>query len=137
MDHLFVYGTLRPALAPGSLRSLVAGLEPLGSGWIAGRLHDLGPYPAAVLTEEGNSRVLGEVLRLPEGDKVLAALDEYEGFDPRNRAGSLFVRVRCCVHLAIGGRLECWVYAFHRDVGAAPLVPDGDYAAYRAGRNPG
>src|SRR5262245_2936314 len=81
-DHLFVYGTLRPALAVGRLAALMEALHWVGSGTVPGRLHDLGRYPAAVLDEAASTRVVGDVVELPRDSTVLATLDRYEGFRP-------------------------------------------------------
>ncbi|HJT77178.1 MAG TPA: gamma-glutamylcyclotransferase family protein, partial [Gemmataceae bacterium] len=99
---------------------------------VPGRLYDLGRYPGAVHDPRAATRVRGRVLRLPEGRDVLPALDRYEGFDPAHPGDSLYLRVPQRVDLADGGGLLCWVYVYNRDPGAAPVVPDGDYAAWRA-----
>jgi gamma-glutamylcyclotransferase (GGCT)/AIG2-like uncharacterized protein YtfP len=135
-DFLFVYGTLRPGLWPSQLRPLLTGLRCLGPATVRGRLYDLGAHPAARLDAEGDERVRGEVLELPPGTDALTALDKYEDFYPADLVGSLFLRLLCDAELADGRTLVCWIYAYNRDPGLAPLVPDGDYVHWRTGRNP-
>jgi gamma-glutamylcyclotransferase (GGCT)/AIG2-like uncharacterized protein YtfP len=132
-QHLFIYGTLLPALAPAHLRDLVGQLRARGRGHVRGRLHDLGPYPAGVLDPSAATQVAGMVFRLPDEPAVLSQLDEYEGFDPQDPAGSLFLRVPVAVTLADGSELRCWMYVYNHDPGDAPLVPDGDYVRWKEG----
>src|SRR5262245_19321166 len=102
-DLLFVYGTLRPALWPVSVRPWLTRSSLVGSGSVAGWLYDLGPHPAAVLDPTAESRIVGEVLSLAEDQ--LRALDEYEGYDPDRPETSYYVRVSCRVRMAGGGEL--------------------------------
>jgi Uncharacterized conserved protein len=46
--HVFVYGTLRPALATGEPRLLIEPLQPAGPATVQGLLYDLGDYPGLV-----------------------------------------------------------------------------------------
>jgi gamma-glutamylcyclotransferase (GGCT)/AIG2-like uncharacterized protein YtfP len=130
-DYLFVYGTLRSSAAPPALQfqlqNLLAPLARLGRATTAGVLYDLGEYPGAVFG--GAAKIVGEVIQLPSDDSVLAALDEYEGFDPHDPQGSLYLRVRREVTLADGRSLDCWAYAYNRDVTGHATIPGGDYLA--------
>jgi len=127
-DYLFVYGTLRSSAAPPALESLLAPLVRLGRATTAGVLYDLGEYPGAIFG--GSEEIVGEVLQLPGDDSVLAALDKYEGFDPNDLEGSLYLRVRRQVMLADGRPLVCWSYAYNRDVTGRETIPGGDYLAH-------
>ncbi|HWB12827.1 MAG TPA: gamma-glutamylcyclotransferase family protein [Pirellulales bacterium] len=126
-DYLFVYGTLRPPATPPELQALLAPLGGLGRATTAGVLYDLGKYPGAVFS--GSGKIVGEVLELPDSERLLAALDEYEGFDPDDLQGSLYLRVRRSVTLADGRSLDCWAYAYNRDVTGCATIPGGDYTA--------
>jgi gamma-glutamylcyclotransferase (GGCT)/AIG2-like uncharacterized protein YtfP len=126
-EHLFVYGTLLPGLAPEGLRPLLARTRSVGRGSLPGRLYDLGPYPAAVPDAATDTRILGEVLELPDAATILPALDAYEGFDPAAVEESLFVRRRHAVTLADGRLLDCWVYVYNRDPIGAVVIAHGDY----------
>jgi gamma-glutamylcyclotransferase (GGCT)/AIG2-like uncharacterized protein YtfP len=130
-DHLFVYGSLRPALAPSSVQPLLERMVPLGPASIPGRLYDLGLYPAALLDPAAETCILGEVFRLPDARAMLAALDAYEDFDPADPAASLYLRVRHPATLADGSQLLCWVYVYTLAPQNAVLIPDGDYVRWR------
>lgn len=129
-DHIFLYGTLLPRLAPASIRPTVARLRQVGRGWLSGALYDLGPYPGAVFSVEA-TRVWGVVFELPDDPAVLAALDDYEGYVAHDEQGSLFTRVRSTATIEAGGRLECWGYVYNRETVGLRLIASGDYLAYR------
>lgn len=135
--YLFLYGTLMPEFAPISLRRYVRRLKYVGRGRIPGRLYDLGDYPAAVPDDSATSRIVGIIYALPaDRGRLLAHLDRYEGFDPRAPDRSLFVRHPCRAILDTGAVLDTWVYAYRRSTETAPLIPGGDYRAYRGGAAP-
>jgi gamma-glutamylcyclotransferase (GGCT)/AIG2-like uncharacterized protein YtfP len=124
--YLFVYGTLRPALAPAQMKPLIERLRPLGHATVVGKLYDLGAYPGA--TFEPGGLIVGEVLELTEDEAVLAALDLYEGYDSTDEAQSLFVRRRCTAWLSDGHAIECWVYVYQQSLQDAEWITGGDYS---------
>ena len=132
--YLFVYGTLRPALAPPEMIGAVHQLRPVGPAKLRGRLYDLGQYPGAIPDAASDTFISGEVFELPEDPNVLASLDAYEGFDPARPRESLFVRTETLVTLSDGRGLTCWIYLYNRIPTAAPLIAGGDYAEARAAK---
>jgi gamma-glutamylcyclotransferase (GGCT)/AIG2-like uncharacterized protein YtfP len=91
---IFVYGTLQR----GQRREPCWPCAPqcVTPGFVAGRLYDLGPYPALV---EGDGVVSGELWELPPEamPETLAVLDEIEGYG--GPAGeNLYWRVTTAVH---------------------------------------
>lgn len=130
-EFLFVYGTLRPELAPPRMQPIVRQLRRVGSGWLFGRLHDLGRFPAAVFDPSATTQVHGEVFQLPDTPDLLRTLDAYEEFDPARPADSLFVRRQHPVHLAEGRVVACWVYVYNRSLHGVPPIDDGDYLRWR------
>jgi gamma-glutamylcyclotransferase (GGCT)/AIG2-like uncharacterized protein YtfP len=127
-NHLFVYGTLLPGLAPAAVAEVVNRLRIVGPGMVRGRLFHLGSYPGCVIDSECESVVHGQVLEIPAPiEPVLARLDWYEDFVASDAAGSLFVRTTCDVTLADGGQIEAWVYVYNRDVSRARLIESGRY----------
>ena len=115
-DRLFVYGTLRPGHAPEEISDVVAKLKPLGPGTIRGRLYDFGDYPGIILDGQATAKVTGEVFDLPQDPSIIARLDEYEEYHPKNPAKSLFKRLRTTVTLTDGSRKRCWVYVYNQPV---------------------
>src|ERR687884_634015 len=129
--YLFLYGTLLSSHAPSEIAETVMKLRRVGRGYVHGHLYDLGEYPGAILDKSLNARISGEVYEIPDGEDVLASLDLYEEFNPARPKDSLFVRRQASVTLSNGRVLDCWVYIYNKDPGAAPLVVGGDYSKYK------
>ncbi|MGE0607254.1 MAG: gamma-glutamylcyclotransferase [Pirellulales bacterium] len=130
---IFFYGTLRPALARGKMRQIVARLERVGLATLPGRLFDLGPYPAALPEDGASGMIVGEVFRLPRDEDLLPQFDRHESFLPDDPARSLYLRLLRTATMADGQAASVWVYSYNRDVGQATLVPNGDYVAWKTG----
>ena len=104
-QHLFVYGTLRPQLAHGEARTLIADLEIVGSATVQGKLYDFGAYPG-VKHEKGI--VFGDLLRLTS-TKQLHPLDAYEECNGRS---PLFTRSVITAQSCTGTSIAAWIYLF-------------------------
>lgn len=131
---VFVYGTLRPG-QPNWRRLLAAAAERVVAGRLAGVvLLDCGHYPAAVERPEGSAEAVGEVVwvRPDIWLATLAGLDHLEGYHPAD-SDRLYDRVVRSVDTA-HGPVQCWVYVAGRMLpgSARPVVPGGDWVAYRA-----
>lgn len=119
--NLFVYGTLMRAAAAAALgRDMRARLEQSGS-WLgaattAGRLFDLGRYPALVAASGPEDVVHGEVFQLSDPDRVFPWLDPYEGIALGQLTGPDYERLVQAIELANGGRLTAWVYFYHKPI---------------------
>jgi len=133
-EYLFVCGTLRSGLAPDEVAGLMGGMRRIGAASAPGRLYDLGDYPGAVLDPECNTKIIGEVFQLSDDGAALAALDAYEGIDPKNPGDSLFVRREAEITLEGGANLQCWIYVYNRQVASATLITSGDYLIYKQER---
>lgn len=121
-----------PEHAPDAMSGAVKRLRYIGPAFTQGRLYDLGEYPGAVLDASSRTKIMGRIFSLPEDENLLNSLDEYEGFDPRNRKNSLFVREETKVTLESGQKLSCWIYVYNQDVSGAKLISGGDYLKYQA-----
>lgn len=127
--RLFVYGTLRRGCAPASLSWLESlPREPARS---SGMLLDLGAYPGWVPSGPGSDAgVRGELVLIEPARWPL--LDRYEGFQPEDPAGSLFVRERVVATVA-AGEVDCWIYRYAGPRAGLAVVPDGDWLASGGG----
>lgn len=128
--HLFVYGTLMRGF---ELHPLLDGATWIGRGTVAGRLHDMGGYPALLVGGEREGAVRGEVYRLPEDPRVLARLDVAEGCG-RARDPAAFARRVRPVRMDSGGELMAWLYVGPPRAARFPRVAGGDYREHRSGR---
>jgi gamma-glutamylcyclotransferase (GGCT)/AIG2-like uncharacterized protein YtfP len=128
-QHLFVYGTLMTAAASSRLgKAQRARLQregqSLGAATIAGRVYDLGRYPALSAPFSAQDRVHGEVFALADPAASLAWLDEYENVTP-DEAQREYDRVIRPVLLASGDEIQAWVYVYRGKIPEAHRLADG------------
>lgn len=124
-ELVFFYGTLMtPFNRTGNLR-LDQHLSFIGRGTIQAVLFDLGIYPAAVPTSDG--QVTGEVYELHAPLTALRALDELEGYRPGEPETSLYTRRRTPVAMADGSTVYAWAYFYNAPLGRAERIESGDY----------
>jgi gamma-glutamylcyclotransferase (GGCT)/AIG2-like uncharacterized protein YtfP len=124
-EYLFTYGTLQPGHAPVAIASAAARLKPIGEGHIRGTLYDFGFYPGAILEANSGRKIYGAVYELPGDPTILARLDDYEECIPEAPALSQYLRILHPVELTTGETLNCWIYAYNRDVSAERIVESG------------
>ena len=124
-DLVFFYGTLMAGFDRRRRAGIERKLTYRGPATIRAALFDLGLYPAATPAREGC--VQGELYELAEPERVLAALDEIEGYAAGKPEQSLYVRAEAEVTLPDGGRSTAWVYFYNAPLGQARRIPSGDY----------
>jgi gamma-glutamylcyclotransferase (GGCT)/AIG2-like uncharacterized protein YtfP len=129
-QYLFLYGTLLPHLAPGEIAPAVQKLRWVGEASVHGTLYHLGTHPGAIPDPAVGSEIHGTIFELPEDERVLGELDDYEEFDSGNEAASPFVRRLQPVTLVTGEVLPCWIYVYNREPGGAPRIPSGRYSGH-------
>lgn len=104
-ECLFVYGTLRRGFENKYARLLHANARYLGLAKMRGRVLQFGEYTGAVVSNEPNEWIAGELFELRDPD-ILEVLDEYEGSD--------YERVLLSASLEDGAERETWVYLLRR-----------------------
>jgi len=124
-ELVFFYGTLMAGFDRRRRAGIDDRLRYVGRGAIQGALFDLGLYPAVIPAPEG--RVWGEVYEMSDSARVLAALDDIEGYRHDDPDRSLYTRARTDVTLPDGGQAQAWVYFYNAPLGKAPRIPSGDY----------
>ena len=108
MNKVFVYGTLRPNLGE--------------TVKVRGQLFSLGRFPGIKLGMDGV--VTCEVITVD--DDELARLDRYEGYNPQNLQGSLYIRRR---------HEDGFIYNYNGSVRRMPLIESGDWFKYLENTN--
>jgi gamma-glutamylcyclotransferase (GGCT)/AIG2-like uncharacterized protein YtfP len=126
---LFVYGTLRRGSSALMSELLAGEATYVGDATVSGVLYDTGSFPACVPTSDPTQRVHGEVyaLRDESAGTLLAQLDQYEGYSPDERYGSLFVREYARVRFDDGSEELAWIYRFNNSLDQARRIPSGDW----------
>lgn len=143
VEHLFVYGTLRPGggAPPEVRRRLEHGAEVVGRARVRGRLlkAESGRYPVLVRDRPGRW-VTGDLYRLRSPRRLLQALDRYEGRWPDG--SGLYRREVVSAHPldAAGsgcsgagtpgngeGGVAAWTYLYNRDVSDLEEIDGGDW----------
>ena len=138
-QYLLVYGTLATGELAGAKlelsRSLTSSLKRVGRRVVRGMLYDLGSYPGLV---SGSGAVQAELYELTDPE-VLELIDAYEGFQPGDPGGSLFVRraVRVPRYTSgpeakwFEGSLDAWIYYYNGPVEGRTLIARGSWREYR------
>ncbi|MEZ2335693.1 gamma-glutamylcyclotransferase [Mucilaginibacter sp. RCC_168] len=123
--RLFVYGTLLD-----SANSYGAYLQQhctlLQIGKFRGKLYDAGEYPAAIIDTNIDQYVQGSIYVMDEPGKILAFIDDYEGFGDDQEQPNLFVRELTTIETS-SGMIECWVYVYNFPVDGLLLIKSGNY----------
>ena len=132
MDLVFFYGTLMAGFDRRRRAGIDDKLRYIGRGAIQGALFDVGLYPGAVPAPEGH--VWGEVYEMSEAPRVLAALDEIEGYSESDPDRSLYRREETDVLLPDARFARAWVYFYNAPLSRAPRIASGDYLEYLKGR---
>ena len=130
MVHLFVYGTL----LSGDLTDFAVFLQQnsrlVGRGSFAGKLYDVGSFPAALWLLDSAHRVYGSLYELRNPELVFSMLDPYEGIDPVSEEEDLYARVLVPITLESGPTVEGFVYLFRWPVERLTWIEGGDYLGY-------
>ncbi len=126
---LFTYGTLRRGAGTLMGERLASSATYVGDASVSGVLYDTGQFAALLSADDESERVQGEVwaLRADVAEQTLAMLDQYEGFAPDARFGSLFLRVRVPVRFEDGSEQEAWMYRYNQPAATGRRVPSGDW----------
>jgi gamma-glutamylcyclotransferase (GGCT)/AIG2-like uncharacterized protein YtfP len=128
---IFVYGTLRQALQH-PMHSLLAkhGVF-VSNGWMRGKLYDCHHYPGAVLSENAQDRVYGEVYFLSDSRRLLNRLDDYEECGLQSPYPHEYHREVVAVSLNGQNTVQAWSYVYSLPVSGLQPIENGDYVLFR------
>jgi gamma-glutamylcyclotransferase (GGCT)/AIG2-like uncharacterized protein YtfP len=92
--HLFVYGSLRSGFPSHAYEYISRFFDLKGEAKVKGKLYDLGPYPAAVPTND-DSYITGELYYIKDESEfswAIGQLDDYEGVNAEKEEVQLYRR---------------------------------------------
>lgn len=128
MTLIVFYGTLRRGERAFLQFDIASRLRFLGECFFSGRLYDLGEYPGWI---PGEGVVRGDLFRAHD-EAVLAELDAFEGYDPNDLDGSIYVREPIRL---LDRNAEAFAYRYNGLYAGRPLIRTGDWPSYRRARS--
>jgi gamma-glutamylcyclotransferase (GGCT)/AIG2-like uncharacterized protein YtfP len=134
-QYLFVYGTLRRGAGHPMHRVLRQYSRYAGLARYAGRLYDVGGYPAVVPRPGAPAAVRGELYCLLQPALLLPLLDRYEGCTERDGARAEYTRAVQLVQRRSGSAVHAWVYLYNRPLQRLTPIASGDYLSRQARRH--
>ncbi|MBO0903556.1 gamma-glutamylcyclotransferase family protein [Jiella sonneratiae] len=136
-DYFAFYGTLMQGAGDAATPRTEGLVRRIGPCRLAGILRDHGSYPgyfpmpADARATGGDAAREGHVvaeLHAVLRPEAFAVFDDWEGYDPRDEAGSLYVRRRIALVEPAG--VHAWVYVSQQSEDD-PVLKDGDWRAHR------
>jgi gamma-glutamylcyclotransferase (GGCT)/AIG2-like uncharacterized protein YtfP len=106
---------------------LAAQADFIGPARFQGRLYDLGTYPGVIASPDPADSVMGDLYALRQPERLLATLDNYEGYRPDQPAASLYLRKLAPIALLGGADHTGWIYLYNRPVYPDQWIASGDY----------
>ncbi|MBP0616616.1 gamma-glutamylcyclotransferase family protein [Jiella mangrovi] len=136
-EYFAFYGTLMDGAGDAETPETSGLVRRVGSCRLAGILRDHGDYPGYFPDGKGGAEdtvPAPERLVVAELHEILSAeafavFDEWENYDPKDEAGSMYLRRR--VSLAEPAGLTVWAYVSQQPE-SDPVVPGGDWRRHRA-----
>ena len=122
---LFVYGTLLDDDNEYAIY-LKNNSSFYSEGRLRGKLYDIGEYPGVILSEETDTFVYGNILKIDRPQKVFAVVDGYEGYGTDQPRLNEFMRKLIEVETA-AGVVTCWVYFYNLSTDGLFLFENGRY----------
>ncbi len=134
--HLFFYGTLLDGSDNAMAREVHRLVNRLGAATVRGKLFAVpdpqGWFPALIA---GEGAVHGGLYEATSAlsPAQLARLDAYEEYDPRNPAGSLYLRAAMQVTDAKGAAVMAEIYLYNQPLPPGSCaIPSGDFRQWIA-----
>ena len=103
--------------------------EFIAEGFMQGKLYQVKNYPGAILSNDAQEKVYGEVYQVKNREIVFEKLDEYETCSTNFVKPYEFVREKLKITLNNGTELTAWVYLYNWPVTELKQILSGDFLA--------
>ena len=135
-NYLFVYGSLRQAFGHPVFRIIATHARFVDLGYLPGMLYSLGEFPALIVENHENRKVLGEVYSIKNPAPLFKVLDRYENVNSKNPGTGEYIRreLPLCLEKSPDS-IQAWVYIYNRPVTGLEPILSGDFLEYMDGRN--
>lgn len=130
VDYLFVYGTLRRTFDNAMAQWLSRHAGFFGTAFFRGILYEVDRYPAAVPCLDDPNRILGDLYRCNDPERVFAVLDDYEECSDRFPKPYEYRRLKSEILLPDDGSIMAWIYLYNFPVDRLERIRSGDYISY-------
>jgi gamma-glutamylcyclotransferase (GGCT)/AIG2-like uncharacterized protein YtfP len=130
IEFIFVYGTLRKAIATGRYDVLVRYGSYFSSGYLQGKLYEVNGYPAAIESNNSQDKVYGEIYKILNSCLLLPELDAYEECTQQFPEPHEYIRKKLAITLFDESNVSAWVYIFNHNVQNLTSINSGDYLNY-------
>lgn len=100
--------------------------EFLGYGWMQGELFEVDGYPGAVVSDDPDNTVNGELYRI-SNPELLTMLDTYEECSDSFPQPHEYIRTRVAIHQHAGEPIPAWVYLYSFDTSELEHLDSGTY----------
>lgn len=128
-EYIFVYGSLRRGFSSPAREVLDDYAEFSGRATFQGKLYKIEWYPGVIPSEDEADRVIGELYKITNREKVLPKLDHYEGCSADDPKPHAFVRREVTV-TSNSEKIKAWIYLFDLPVDHMVQIRSGDYLKY-------
>jgi gamma-glutamylcyclotransferase (GGCT)/AIG2-like uncharacterized protein YtfP len=129
-EYLFVYGTLLKSLQHAMHEMIDQYTDFLGAARLQGKLYTTGEYPCAVLSDDPQDRIYGELYLATQPFELFMLLDEYEGCGRDFPMPTQYIRKRVPVFSEEGQLFHAWVYLYNWNITALKRINSGSYIDY-------
>ena len=102
----------------------------IGTGYIQGKLYDLGQYPGLIHSPDAVDKVSGEIYELCDTKPILSRIDEYEGCSHKDPKPHLYRRESVLVNLQSEQSIMAWTYFYQGNYRVYKYIRSGDYVSY-------
>jgi gamma-glutamylcyclotransferase (GGCT)/AIG2-like uncharacterized protein YtfP len=129
--QLFVYGSLRSGFKSPVYEYISRYFNFVSEARVAGKLVDMGNYPAAVPSTD-ETFIVGELYKAKSESEfswAIAQLDDYEGVAVEQDEVQLYRRELTEV-IYENGKAPAWIYWYNGDVSGKPVIASGDLMDY-------